>query len=848
MIEAELADGTILEFPDGTDQGVIDRTVKKHVLGAAQVAPTTPSAPKPQVISREDAIKAAARERVASEEKQRDSKLGTGFIGGVGDWLDATKASAANTFGIGPRVQAGISALKDGVSYDDALTYWREVNKAERSQSLTGDITGLVLGGGGAAGAGKLAIKGIATVAPKVGNVLQSAVTLREGEKLKNAGKIISTGAAAGAAQAAGEGTDVSEGATYGAVGGAVGGYLGSKLEGAVERGVQMVTKMMPFVKGKTSAEALQIITEKLKQDKNTADKVGEIIDEARARGVPLAIGDTGENIRGLTSSMARKPGENRTIVMKAVDDRQIAQSERIQDAIERDLGPVGYVRQMSVDLKKASQERAKPLFDEAWNAPVDWTKDEGVLLNRILNTPAGKKALQNARTIAGNEMEDAGALGFAVNDAGDVVLDSVPTFKTLHYVKRGLDDVVESYPKNAITGRPELDENGVAVDKLRRTLVGDLKERNPAYRVAMETYAGDAAMNDALLLGSKAVNKNANDILFETKDMTPAELEQYKLGIRSALVDFLDGKPDGANQVRALIGSPKKRKALAKIFGGDEGLANFIDTLKAEAETFGTYKRAMTGSPTAINEADDKSVETAVDALQAAAQMGNGNVTGMIQTLLRARGREEKVSELTRTELAKILTEQDPDTIRQILRQVKDEEVRAFRHLQRGTRYGASAGMGAARDNAPPTIDVGTGEIVPTEEPPGPQSMDVSPEFDALASRIEQVESGGRQDAISEDGAVGVMQVMPGTAPEAAALAGVPFDEARYRTDPEYNRQLGRAYLAEMLNRFGGDVELAVAAYNAGPKAVQDALAAGSNWKSALPAETQDYLVKVLG
>ena len=35
MIEARLADGTILSFPDGTDQAVVDRVVKQHVMGAA---------------------------------------------------------------------------------------------------------------------------------------------------------------------------------------------------------------------------------------------------------------------------------------------------------------------------------------------------------------------------------------------------------------------------------------------------------------------------------------------------------------------------------------------------------------------------------------------------------------------------------------------------------------------------------------------------------------------------------------------------------------------------------------------------------------------------------------------
>ena len=56
--------------------------------------------------------------------------------------------------------------------------------------------------------------------------------------------------------------------------------------------------------------------------------------------------------------------------------------------------------------------------------------------------------------------------------------------------------------------------------------------------------------------------------------------------------------------------------------------------------------------------------------------------------------------------------------------------------------------------------------------------------------------ESGGNQAAVSPNGAIGVAQVMPGTAPYAAKLAGLPFDERRYKTDAQYNAALGRAYL----------------------------------------------------
>ena len=90
-------------------------------------------------------------------------------------------------------------------------------------------------------------------------------------------------------------------------------------------------------------------------------------------------------------------------------------------------------------------------------------------------------------------------------------------------------------------------------------------------------------------------------------------------------------------------------------------------------------------------------------------------------------------------------------------------------------------------------------------------------------------------------------MQVMPDTGPEAAQLAGVPWDENAYRTDAAYNELIGIAYLSELLRKYDGDVTRALAAYNAGPNRTDHALNKhGDTWLASMPAETQDYVVKV--
>jgi soluble lytic murein transglycosylase-like protein len=99
------------------------------------------------------------------------------------------------------------------------------------------------------------------------------------------------------------------------------------------------------------------------------------------------------------------------------------------------------------------------------------------------------------------------------------------------------------------------------------------------------------------------------------------------------------------------------------------------------------------------------------------------------------------------------------------------------------------------------------------------------------LLEAIAYVESRFRHDAVSPKGAVGMMQLMPGT----AADLGV---DAR---DPAQNAHGGADYLRQMLVLFNNDVELAVAAYNAGPAAVH-------KHKGVPPyAETRAYVAAVM-
>ncbi len=168
--------------------------------------------------------------------------------------------------------------------------------------------------------------------------------------------------------------------------------------------------------------------------------------------------------------------------------------------------------------------------------------------------------------------------------------------------------------------------------------------------------------------------------------------------------------------------------------------------------------------------------------------------------------------------------------------------EDKGFEHLASGRRFAETSPVSTENAGNSPITPPGLYKSKPkTSADPvlekygsiiekASRSHNVDPR---LIYSVIMAESGGKADAISSKGARGLMQLMDSTASEMGVADSL---------NPDQNIVGGTKYLRQLLDRYNGNIKLALAAYNAGPGVV-------SEYNGIPPySETRHYVEKVLG
>ncbi len=178
------------------------------------------------------------------------------------------------------------------------------------------------------------------------------------------------------------------------------------------------------------------------------------------------------------------------------------------------------------------------------------------------------------------------------------------------------------------------------------------------------------------------------------------------------------------------------------------------------------------------------------------------------------------------------------------------DERYELF--FKSGENFNTADGV-SARIETPRAV------AVPTAPPKLLAFFDVSPSYKSVKHLLREAamqhdidyellqaliatESGFDASAVSPRGAVGLMQVMPATAERYGVSSDKKTPVEKKLADPRTNIRAGSRYLRDLIRRFPGQLDLALAAYNAGEGAVQRAGNKIPNYR-----ETQNYVKTVM-
>jgi hypothetical protein len=491
---------------------------------------------------------------------------------------------------------------------------------------------------------------GLAT-APFTGPLSLGRGVTTMGRVARTAGDIAAQGALSGAG-AADEGDRLSGAAMGAGTGLAVGG--GANVLGRAVRGAAItpIASRMPGVMG-MAPEAVggynvrpdyprERLAELLERDAQARIMTGvepgqeAVMTAARLRklGKEAPIAAAGGNTLAEIDMLANLPGTaGRQLTMQ---QRRVAAGRggAITETAERATGVTRSAEDELTNLAKRQADAAGPLYSKLRDVtfPVD----------------------EELQSILGRARLDLGAAQRTATRRGEPTAqlrslkqgDQLP-FAAADQLKRSLWDKAQA------ARRKGANNEAADLDRLRLDLVKKLDSLSPDYAKARETYAGFAELETAVELGRGALSESSEALSKLTKDLTPSELEAFRVGAVDALRGVA-GSQAGQTRLLNMYKEPELQGKLRAIFGND--FRQFQRMILSQEE-LKKLERVGGGSQTFKRLAQAQDQKDTFDLLQAS--QAATNPVGAFQ-LLQQKATQYGMPEEQRNRLAKLLMLRD--------------------------------------------------------------------------------------------------------------------------------------------------------------------------------------------
>lgn len=635
------------------------------------------------------AMTAASRRMKTSQTKMENIRKGAyGKItpeanaeGGIVKMADGGEFSMANVgravgqglgLGFGDEAIARVRSKMEGRPYDEVVAEEREAYQrfqekhpfaalgTELASGIVPTIGMAMIPGAGTPGA----VMGAGRMGMAASKLAQYMPKFMAGPMGKAAGTAGATGAVAGAGSA----TEGERG--MGAVeGGATGAVLGPMVAKGIQLGGQGISAIKNAIRPSPNAvdqRATNKVLEAMGRDEMDPAALKAKMLADQKLGVNSTIMDATPSLSTLGEAVVTRPGAGRKILGQGLNERLEGGREAVGARAIKDIAKgVDYTAQED-KMIGTLRANANNLYDKAYaQGSVDDTR-----ILKVLEDDTFKKAFKEAQAISGKEARAAELRGedptrFKLNDIYDLDKDGnmisvgkIPDVRTLDYIKRGIDALIDKGYKGEGMGKAEAN----ALKDLRKAYISVIDENVPEYAAARAKYAGDMEVLDALRLGRtdylspKMLPAQAKKLV---DGMSEAERDALRAGAAQSILSKIMDAPQQINAAQRIIGAPATRKRLEALFKDPKEYEVFEAALQRESELFRNAQDIVRGSRTANKtealkdlKAGNGIFDIAGEAVDVAAG-SPGSVVGRVLKYLQAR---TTLDEKTAGEVAKML------------------------------------------------------------------------------------------------------------------------------------------------------------------------------------------------
>ena len=501
------------------------------------------------------------------------------------------------------------------------------------------------------------------------GQVLGGAASLGIGSGVKAATGLlpkvwqgVKSGAKFGASYGFGSGDGLQDSLVEAGKGALTGAAVGGAVPVALApiTGAGKVAKQL--VPGQKSAE--RFAAEKIAQiaereGKTVAQVQAELQRLQKTNPEAIVMDALGEGGGRLGRAVVNRGGKGSRELSEGVYNRQIGQNDRITGQLSKSLGdPESYQATLDTAIETL-RKNAGPLYEKAYKVPINYEKHGPAVTMAWSRVPDRLKGqvVAAANDLLVAEGKKAKAIGAVIGRRADGKITPLPTVEQWDYIKRGLDAVIGAEnTKGAAGGMSAI---GRSLNNVKNDLLKVIDGAVPEFKAARMTYSDDLSVKNALELGRKSLNSDADLIAKTMKGLDNASRDTYRVGYARAIAEQINNMGPGADAIGRIWAAPNRQRRLIEVFGDEKTFRKFADFAAGEAKMRKSYNALSGNSTTArqISDMTDSGVAGLEPMLTAGSQLVRGDIMGAALTGLRkVIQTTQGMTERRADEIAKIL------------------------------------------------------------------------------------------------------------------------------------------------------------------------------------------------